>query len=229
MCIRDRFYVTRDVLDLPDAVHTEVPVVMPPKAHKIYSSLEDDFYAKVGNGEVTASNALVKLLRLQQITSGYLATDDGTTEHIHTAKEDALEAILDGLHTEEPVVVFCRFKGDLEAVHRVCSKLKRGSAELSGSRKELETWQQGGAPVLAAQIRTAREGIDMVRACYCIYFSLGFALSDYEQSLARTHRPGQERTVHYFHLVVEGTVDRKVYDALQARKDVITSILDGGR
>jgi|WetSurMetagenome_2_1015567.scaffolds.fasta_scaffold03374_7 SNF2 family DNA or RNA helicase len=229
-----RIHVSRDVLDLPGAVHIEQTFALPDAAQKIYKNLEDDFYARVDSGEVTTSNALTKLLRLQQITSGYLPLDlqEGADEEnrkyetLHNEKSEQLKTILDGLEPDEPVVVFCRFRNDLKAVHDVCFQLGRKSMELSGSIKQLAEWQDGQVPVLAVQIRTGREGVDLTRACYCVYFSLGFSLNDYEQSLARIHRPGQARSCFYYHLIAENTVDRKVYAALKERKAVIESILN---
>ncbi len=220
-----RIHVSRDILDLPDAVHTEVPCTLNPKAQKIYETLENEFYAMVDAGEITVNNALTKLLRLQQITSGYIPTDEGDTHNLHSGKADALESLFASLEQNEPIVVFCRFTHDINKVQEIAAKTGRKCLELSGGKKELEEWQSGKAPVLAAQIQTAKEGVDMTRACYCVYYSLGFSLSDYEQSLARTHRPGQKRTVFYYHLVTEETVDRRVYTALKQRKNVIESII----
>ena len=47
--------------------------------------------------------------------------------------------------------------------------------------------------------------------------------------MKRMHRPGQERHVAYYHLVAEGTVDEKVYAALQDRRDVVASVIGLGR
>ena len=52
------------------------------------------------------------------------------------------------------------------------------------------------------------------------------SLGEYEQSLARLHRPGQTRSVVYTHLLCEHTVDSHVYAALRERKDVVSAILD---
>ena len=68
-------------------------------------------------------------------------------------------------------------------------------------------------------------GIDCSRAAFAFYYSLGFSLGDYEQSLARLRRPGQTRMVRYYHLVAPGTVDEQVYAALRDRKHVIESVM----
>ena len=97
---------------------------------------------------------------------------------------------------------------------------------------ELKRWQAGEAPVLAVQIDSGGVGVDLTRARYAIYYSLGFSLGSYEQSLARIHRPGQTRPVEYIHLLAEGTVDEKVMAALARRSDVVNTVLQqmkGGR
>jgi SNF2 family DNA or RNA helicase len=98
-------------------------------------------------------------------------------------------------------------------------------AELSGRRKELAEWQRGEFNVLAAQIQAGSEGNDFTRARYQCYYSVGYSLTNYEQSRRRIMRPGQERNVTYIHIICKGTVDTKVYKALKDRKDVIEMVL----
>ena len=231
-----RFYsithrVDSDVLDLPPTHHVKIPLSMKPKNSEtetstIYRSLERVFIAGTKAGVITVSNALVKLLRLQQITSGYMQLDDPEKplEQLNTIKEDALIDILTSIGTE-PIVVFCRFTYDLTAVHRAAETSGLVCLELSGEIKQLEDWQKGKGQVLAVQISSGAEGISLVRACYAVYYSLGFSLSQYEQSLARLDRPGQTRPVTYYHLIVEKTVDEKLYKALDNKRKVIEELL----
>ena len=228
---RFTFQVDRSVLDLPPAMHERRTLDLSPKAMKLYTSLDALFYAQVKGGEITASNALVKLLRLQQLTGGTAAVEqpDGamSLEIVDNSKEDALTDLLQDLPVDEPVVVFARFLGDLGTVHRAAERAGRASLELSGNRRELEAWQAGAAPIIAVQIQSGGTGVDLTRAAYCCYLSTGFSLGDYEQSLARCHRPGQDRTVWYYHFVARDTVDEKVYGALRKRKNVVEAVLDG--
>ena len=124
-------------------------------------------------------------------------------------------------------MVFCWFRADLATVHEAARRAGRTSLELSGTRDELKQWQAGEANVLAVQIQAGGVGVDLTRACYSIYFSVGYKLGDYEQSLARIHRPGQTRTVFQIHLIVENTMDARVMKALEKRQDLVASILDG--
>jgi SNF2 family DNA or RNA helicase len=218
-----------DVLDLPPAVHVERTCELEPKARKHYKELWRDFVTEVDGGTVTAANAMVKLLRLQQLTSGYLRTEEGEDVEVSKAKAGLLTEIFSDLDTVEPVVVFCRFRADLDTVRQMAEDTGRSVAELSGRSNQLADWQAGNRTVLAVQIQAGGVGIDLSRAHYAVYYSLGFSLGEYEQSLARLHRPGQARSVTYLHLIADGTVDRHVYAALRERKDVVTSILDAVR
>ena len=216
-----------EVLDLPETMHERIEVEMTPAARKAYTSLSEELTAEIGQGTVTISNALNKLLRLQQLTSGFAHVDDlGTVPVDGTpVKRLALEDRLGDLAATEPVVVFCRFRNDLAEVQAAAKSLGREYAEVSGSRKDLERWQAGDAVILGVQIQSGGLGIDCSRAAYAFYYSLGFSLGDYQQSLARLHRPGQTRCVRYYHLVCKDSVDEQVYAALRSRQNVIEAVL----
>ena len=219
-----------DVLDLPETLHTYRTAPLSSKAKKVYDSLDKELYAQVEEGEITPANAMVKVLRLQQLTSGYMKRDeDDQLVELGTEKKQMLRELLEDLPQDEPVVVFTRFKPDLANVKEVCQQVGRSCAEHSGRIHQLDEWQEGHYNVIAAQINSGKEGVDLSRAAYCVYYSIGHSLGDYEQSLSRTHRPGQTRKVQYFHLLMEGTVDLTVYKSLRKRREVIDSILAGER
>jgi SNF2 family DNA or RNA helicase len=215
-----------DVLTLPEYVDTERYCTLSDSAARTYRQLESVFYAEVAEGTVTVSNALTKLLRLQQLTSGYLRLDDGSLQVVDDSKIALLADVLDDIPKDEPVVVFCRFTHDLQAVKELAASVGRPAAELSGEVKQLEEWQRGEYNLLAAQLQAGGLGVDFTRSRYQIYYSLGFSLGDYEQSLKRIHRPGQTRSVLYIKLISQGTVDEKVRDALAERKQVVEKILE---
>ena len=219
------FRVGAEVLDLPPAAHVTYTCDLAGEAARIYRDLEDDFVACVRDGTVTAANAMVKLLRLQQVTGGCVPTDDGITHRIDSSKQKLLADTLEDIGREEPVVVFCRFHADMDAIHEACDRMGYSSLELSGRRDELKRWQGGEAQVLAVQISAGGVGVDLTRARYSIYYSLSYSLGEYDQALARVHRPGQTRPVEHIHLVARNTVDMKIMRALEKRAEIVQSIL----
>ena len=215
-----------DTLDLPGAIETYTKVDLCGKARAMYEEMALTFRAQLDSGEVvTAANALTKLLRFQQLTSGFAATQDGKILQVDTAKTSALTDIIEDLPRDEPIVVFARFQNDLDAIRQVADKAKRPHFEISGRVKQLEEWRQMGG-ILAVQIQAGGLGLDLTAARYCVYYSLGFNLGDYLQSIARLHRPGQSSLVDYIHLVAADSIDEIIMDALADKEDVINRILE---
>jgi SNF2 family DNA or RNA helicase len=225
------FRVTKDILDLPPYNHIYRNCSIGSSARKLYEKLKTEFYAEVTNGEITAANALTRLLRFQQITSGYIRNDNGEDMDVDSEKPELLADILEDLPVKEPVIVFCRFQHDLDTVKAVCEKQGRIYGELSGRQNDLtkDSTMPDTIDVMAVQIQAGGVGIDLTRAHYAIYYSIGFSLGDYEQSLARVHRPGQTQPTTYYHLVAENTVDERVYDGLAERKNIVEYVLGLGQ
>jgi non-specific serine/threonine protein kinase len=180
---RIRYEVSRDVLDLPESISMRRFVELAPKELKVHNEIFEHLVSEIAEGEVTASNALVRLLKLQQAVNGY----------VHAAAEACGQQAL----------------------------------ELSGRRSEWQEWQKNPSspPVLAVQIQAGGIGVNLTRSRYSVFYSLGYSLGDYEQALARVHRPGQKMKVTHVHLVSKGTVDEHVYKALQDKADVVEYIL----
>lgn len=218
-----------DVLDLPEASDHERTFALSPPARRAYDELEAELITEIQGGVITAANALVKLLRLQQITSGYLVHDETEeTVEVDGGKAAVLAELLEDLGPDEPVVVFCRFVHDLQRVREICESLERRHGELSGRRNDLtdEGTMPDDVDVLAAQLQSGGLGIELVRARYAVYYSLPWSLGDYDQSRARIHRPGQDRHVHYYHLLAENSVDRYMMGALGKKREVVQGVLD---
>ena len=233
--LQQKFYnlayrVTADqVLDLPPTIETYAKVHLSPKARRIYSQMAADFIADLDNGQiVTASNVLSRLLRFQQLTSGYAPDQNGNLVVVDDSKARALADIIEDLPRSEPLVVFARFVHDLRVIADTAAAQGRPCHEISGNRKELDDWNREGG-VLAVQIQAGGLGLDLTKARYCVYYSIGYSLGDYLQSVARLHRPGQSGIVDYIHLVADGTIDQMIAKALDRKEDIIKLVLEQPR
>jgi SNF2 family DNA or RNA helicase len=216
-----------DVLDLPERHHIVRSTVLDAEESRIYQQMKRDLIADIGTGTVTAANALVRLIRLQQITQGTVRDDDGTEHQIGNSKQDLLEEVLEDLSPSEPVAVFANFTDDLRRIKDICSYLGRGCLELSGRHNDLAAFKAGEKPIIAVQYKSGGVGVDLSRARYTIFYSPTFDMGDYEQSIKRTHRPGQTRTTFYIHLTVKGTIDVDISRALREKRRVVDDALGG--
>jgi SNF2 family DNA or RNA helicase len=230
------YHVTEDILELPPARHQTVYATLSSAARKIYSRLEKDFFAtltgvseELEGAEVSADNVLVKMLRCQQITSGFVTDDDRTEREVDSSKRDLLdETFADLIEAKEKhIVVFCKFTHDLNVVHDLARKHNLSSGEISGRRDDLESFKAGELNVVAVQIQAGGAGVDLTRADVAIYYSVGHNLGDYLQSLRRLDRPtfdGRKRSVLNIHLLVEGSIDEDVYASLSCKEEVIKGV-----
>jgi SNF2 family DNA or RNA helicase len=220
--------IEADVLDLPEPVHQRIPVALTPDVRAQYEIFKRQAIVEIEEGLVTAANAPVKLLRLQQVTSGHWKTeDDQIVPTKHNPKADVLEDLLKGIGADEPVVVFCRFRYDLIALEQIAARAERKYAEVSGRRKELNL--DGTLPddvrLMGVQIQSGGLGVNLTRSAVCVFYSLGYSLADYQQALARLVRPGQLRNVRFIHLVAEDTVDEQVYESLERKANVVEAVM----
>lgn len=216
------FRVEDSELNLPEEVPVKRYTRLEPAAHKIYKELQKEFIAEVRNGTITAANAAVKQLRLQQITGGWVKDVNGSYHNVSTAKCDLLQDFLSDTSPNEPMVIVCRFLPEIAAVHGVLRRLGRMAGELSGKRSDLAAWQHGQLQDLVVQIQAGSEGIDLSRSRFMVFYSPGNRLGDYLQMRRRIARPTQQADhVRHVHLIVRGTEDERTYRAFANNMEII--------
>lgn len=228
-----------DALDLPEQAFLTRYVQLKPAEMKIYKTLKRDSVVELENGSVTATTVLTKLLRLQQLTGGFLQEDDEKKpEFVSDAKSKALEDILDDYVIEcgKKLVVFCRFRTEIGLIEELLKKKKiqygliYGDIKISDRGDIVKDFQENpDTKVFLAQIDTAGLGITLTAADTCVYYSVNYNYAAYSQSLARIHRIGQKNKCTYIHLVCEDTVDEKVLAALAKKEDLAKTIVDEWR
>ena len=216
-----------DVLDLPDEVNITRYAQLTPTWQKHYNKLEKDFFLETEDGELTVDNVLVKILRLHQIAGGniqYIAPNEPLASD--ESKLELLDEILAELDAKD-VVIFYKYSAECDAISE---RITWPVYELSGRQDQLDEWKTDGG-ILLVQVQTGSEGIDLTKARYAIFYSLGYSLGTYQQAKRRIRRPGSDLShpVTYIHLVVEDTVDVDIYKSIQEKRDTIGSVLDAMR
>lgn len=209
---------SKDVLDLPEQLHINYPVQLEDNVLQAYKKLEKDNIVKLDQGTIATDNALVNILRLQQMLGGYAVFDDGERTPISNAKAEALQEIIEEIGNQ-PIVVFYRFNTDLHTMY----KTDRGY-ELNGKNNELHEWLNVLDGILFVQISAGAEGIDLSKANYFIYYSKDFSLGTYQQSLARGLKHGEKNQVTYIHLTIPNTVDEDINDQLQNKQNDVRAL-----
>lgn len=225
-----------ECLDLPEFTDIVQRIDLEPQAMRIYRQLVRDSYAELAEGSVTVTNVLSQLLRLSQLTGGYVGNDDaGGVTQVSTAKLDALADLVDGAVADaRKIVVIARFVPEIHAIGKMLEKKKIRYAQISGEIRDrdeqIAAFQNDpDLPVFIGQIATAGLGITLTAASLMVFYSLDYSMSNYEQTRARIHRVGQKNECTYIHLVARGTVDEKVLKALHDKANLAKSLVDDYR
>lgn len=222
-------------LDLPEQVDEFRYCELDPQGERIYRSIEKDCYAELQKGEIKATNILTLLLRLQQVSGGFVNAGDehgAIPQRVSTAKVELLCELLDDLaETDEKLVIFARFTAEVTEIERLLERKGICYETLSGKSKNrgdiVNRFQTDGSiKAMVAQIAVGGVGITLHSASVVIYYSTTFSLTDYLQSRSRTHRIGQQRRCLYIHLVCRNTVDEKILETLAKKQDIATAIVD---
>lgn len=236
------FRVTKEeALDLPEQTFETRHIEMSAKERKTYNMLMRESVAEIeGEGTVTATTVLTKLLRLQQFTGGFLVKDGADQpEQVSSAKLDALKDIVEDYVIDggKKLVIFARFIPEVTAIISLAEKLFAKTdlkvVSIQGSVKKemrgaiVEQFQKDPKTVLfVGQIDTAGVGITLTAADTAVYYSKTYNYSVYEQSLSRIHRIGQRNACLYIDLMVDDSVDEQITQALKKKEDLATKIVD---
>lgn len=224
-----------ECLDLPATIDIKRKVALEPQAQRLYARLVKDSYAELMGSEITITNVLTKLLRLSQLSGGFLGGDEGGTEQVSKAKLDALEEIVESaLEENRKLVVIARFVPELHAIRRMLeSKGIRHSLIMGGVNDRDEQVSQfqndPDVKVFVGQIATAGLGITLTAASLMVFYSLDYSMSNFEQAKARIHRAGQRMPCTYVYLLAEGTVDERVLKALESKANLARTLVDDYR
>jgi hypothetical protein len=215
--------------DLPEVIHVRLDVELPSAARSIYEQMEADMIAELANDTITASNPEVVTGKLMQIADGILYREDGTHEVIHTAKVDALLAMLDECGSEDPALILYRYRATAAELRRQIPGAEPFKADTPAAVDLiLGRWQRHEIPALIAHPLSIGHGIDGLQhgGNRLVWFGPIWSSDVTQQAQARLHRSGGRHTVIITTIVASRTIDEVIAQALQVRMKGEGEILD---
>jgi SNF2 family DNA or RNA helicase len=222
------FKVDSSILNLPEPIISTRTCTLHAVTRKAYETLKDEYIVELEEGVVTASNAMVKSLRLRQMAGGFAKPEElDDSVLIDASKLDLLDDIT--FDIGEPFAVFAEYRAEADAIIARLSQSGLRVAQQRGGINQWQEFQAGDYDVIVCQYQAGGLGIDLTRADICIMYSPTYRLVDYDQSVKRIDRPtydGRTRAPRLIHLVTEGTMDAKVYRAINERRSIIEALLE---
>lgn len=231
-------------VELPPKVYQRYSFEMLPEQERLYEQLRAEFAAELdGGGYVEAPLAITRVMRLQQITSGFVAAADSyeaTFESDHLSAHRIVQAdqnprvrllleILELVRPRGKVIVWCKFTHEVDLVCECVPGALRFDGAVSDRAREaaldrFKDESDRAARVLVVNLKALSHGRTVTVAKTVVYFSNDYSLERRLQSEDRAHRIGQTSSVLIIDMVAEGTVDENVVDALREKYDVAAQV-----
>lgn len=226
----DAFSIEREqCFDLPpnDIEVIKVPLV---RAGRAYDQMANEMVTYIRQHTADAPIPLVQLVRLAQITSGYIKTDRNKIITVGHEKIDMLRPRLEQyMDNGEKIVIAARFIPNLELLVKTASKLKVPVYQVRGGMKRsivsverAQARKVDGPLIYIVQPQAVAHGVDLSFCSRVVWFSLTNSYVYYKQTNDRIalHRNSTITT----HLLAENTYDELMYDELKADGDIIKVI-----
>lgn len=233
--------LAKDCLDLPPLIRQTVTVEMSPEQRRMYKEMYNDYVTfldahREDSPAVVANLAVVKMLRLQQIVSGFVKDAEGNVHWIKDVPRlKALSELLEDITPEKKVIVWSVFHENYKMIAELCQKLGLKYREIHGGitdkQKQINMQEFREDPevrVMIANQAAGGVGVNLVEAGVSIYYSKGYKLEDDLQSEKRNHRHGSQMhdRVLRIDMVANGTSDELINEVLTERKNLGDKILN---
>ena len=199
-----------DVLQLPGQIYEDIELTPSPALLKKYKTFEKEAVLEVLDGdEIMAGTAAALTNKLLQFANGAIYDMDGQAHELHSVKLDALEELVEEAGGD-PVLVLYAYKHDAE---RIRQRIPCRSLDTSA---DIDDWNAGKIPVALAHPASIGHGLNLQEGGHItIWFGLTWSLELYQQANERLNRPGQTQVCRVYHLILKGTHDERVLQALK--------------
>lgn len=193
------FMKTEEVIELPDQIESNILVTNT----KAYKDFKKNDYVDLGDTELIASNSLTKMLYERQLCGIY-----------SKEKQLAFKEHIEG--TNERVIVFYNFTEEYNILKGLTDK---PISVVNGQKRDLESFENESNSITFIQYQAGSKGLNLQKANSIIYFTPTNSAENFMQSKKRTHRIGQKKTCFYYYMKVKGSIEEKIYDALERGED----------
>ena len=200
-----------DVLSLPGQIYEDIELTAPPSLLKQYKQFERDKVLESldEEGAIVAGSAAALTNKLLQFANGAIYDMDGKVHELHTIKLEALEELLEEAGGDNVLVLYA-YKHDRDRIRQRidCRELDKP--------EDIDAWNRGEIPVALAHPASIGHGLNLQDGGHIIvWYGLTWSLELYQQANERLNRPGQKNVCRVYHLILKGTHDSRVLQALK--------------
>lgn len=175
---------------------------------------------------------LAGITRLRQIcNTPALFMDDykGSSGKLERLRE-LLAQIKDSGHRP---LIFSQFTKVFPHIEKLMEEQEMTAYKLTGSTpikdrlSMVQAFNAGSRDAFLVSLKAGGVGLNLTSANVVILVDLWWNPAVEEQAIARAHRMGQKNTVEVIRLITQGTIEEKIMEIQERKKDLIANVLEG--
>ena len=209
-----------DCVDLPEKVFEIKRFDMAKKQRQYYDDVINDIKANINQWSKFEFTA--KLMKLREVTSGFVIGKDGNVISFDNNKEMLLKEVLSELGDKQ-VIIWCQFQHEIDTLAE-----KFGGVALTSKTKNrdevIRDFKNGNIKLLFTHPKLVGKGLTFTNCTYNIYYSLSFSYEEFKQSQDRIHRIGQNKKCTYIILQAKDSIEEKMYDCVQRKGNAVDEL-----
>jgi SNF2 family DNA or RNA helicase len=225
----------KDVIkELPDKIEKNYYVEFTKEQKKVYATYVKDIKDKMEaesfqNDKITIFSYLTKLRQLCLDPSIIVDNYKGGSAKI----EEALNLIEENIGNGHKILLFSQFTSVLHNLSKELSKNEIEHMYLDGSTKASKRLElvdefnnSDKYKVFLISLKAGGTGLNLTSADVIIHFDPWWNPAVEDQATDRAHRIGQKNVVQVFKLISEGTIEEKIINMQEEKKELINGVLD---
>ena len=228
---------TQVLSELPSRTEITLPVELSRDEMELYEATRRNALLKLSETDDQAAGArhlrvLAEILRLRRLccNPSLVVPDTPIGSSKLAVFGELLEELLENRHK---ALVFSQFVDHLAIVRNYLDEQKVTYQYLDGStpaktrKQRVDAFQSGEGDVFLISLKAGGTGLNLTAADYVIHLDPWWNPAVEDQASDRAHRIGQKRPVTIYRLVSCGTIEEKIVDLHQQKRDLADSLLEG--
>lgn len=216
-----------ECLDLPPRTTQIREVGLSTTTWKAYRALVDELAIEFAGTEMSIDIAVVKMMKLRQLTGGWMKDAEGNVHRVGTEKLNELGHLLDECNGQK-VIIWCQFTHEILALQELYpqARVYHGAMNPKARDEARHAFEDGDCPIIIIQNDTGGMGLTLNAATVSIFYSNPIYPLPKEQARARNYRKGQTKPITEYELIVKGSIDQTIYNAIVNKTSLAEAITD---
>ncbi|HVM15166.1 MAG TPA: DEAD/DEAH box helicase [Egibacteraceae bacterium] len=235
------------VAELPPKIERTVPCALTVEQARLYRATVERAFG--GDGQITASSAMERRGRVLALITALKQICNHPAQLLRESRPDlpgrsgklaaAREIVAEAVEAGDQVLVFTQY---VAMGHLLVSQLGADLGTeipflhggVSGVRRDrmVAAFQDetGGEtpPVLVVSLRAGGTGLNLTAATHVLHYDRWWNPAVEDQATDRTHRIGQHRTVEVHKLVTAGTIEERIAEVIERKRELSASVVGAG-